>query len=232
MLKCQTRAVSKADYAIVALFMCLATGFAVAAIIQHRWSQETRRLAALGRYNARPEEVIGKAPHLRGPSQAPYVLVEFGDYECGPCRAMEPRVKALLKKHEPNVALVFRDLPLTTIHPWAMHAATLANRAATAADYWAIHDLLYSAKIDASSLRRATEALAQCTTEPLDGQAAMSRVNESIRIAKRLGIGGTPTFALVCPGAIVRRVQRLEDVEELLNAAARACAANDTVGHR
>ncbi|NLH99941.1 MAG: thioredoxin domain-containing protein [Chthonomonadales bacterium] len=232
MLKCQTGAVSKADYAIVALFLCLATGFSAAAIIQHRGSQETRRLAALGRYNARPEEVIGKASHVRGPSDAPYVLVEFGDYECGPCRAMEPRVKALLKKHERNLALVFRDLPLTTIHPRAMHAATLANRAATAADYWAIHDLLYSAKIDSSSLRRATEALAQCTTQPLGEQTAMSRVHESIRVATRLGIGGTPTFALVCPGGIVRRVRTLEDVEELLNAAARACAANDAVGRR
>lgn len=232
MLKCQTGAVSKADYAIVPLFICLATGFAAAAIIQHRWSQDTRRLAALGLYNARPAEVIGKAPHVRGPSQAPYVLVEFGDYECGPCRATEPRVKALLKKHEPNLALVFRDLPLTTIHPRALDAAVLANRATNAADYWAIHDLLYAAKIDASSLRRATEALAQCTTQPLGEQTAMSRVNESIRDAKRLGIGGTPTLALVCPGGIVRRVQRLEDVEELLNAAARACAAGDRGAQR
>lgn len=176
--------------------------------------------------------MIGKAPHVRGPSRAPYVLVEFGDYECGPCRAMEPRVKALLQKHEGNLALVFRDLPLTTIHSRAMHAAALANRATNAADHWAIHDLLYSAKIDASSLRRATEALAQCTTQPLDEKAAMSRVNESIRVAKRLGIGGTPTFALVCPGGIVSRVQRLEEVEELLNAAARACAANDREAHR
>lgn len=210
--------VSRSDKAILVLLAALAIGFAVAAVIQQRRTQETIRLAALGQYNVRPEEVIGRSPYIRGRSEAAYVLIEFGDYECGPCRAAMPSVKALLHEYKETLAYVYRDLPLTTIHPHALDAAVIANRAARDVDYWAIHDLLFSARLDAVALQRAARTLAECSSRPLPKRTALRRVQDTIGLAKRLGIGGTPSFVLVCPDNVVRRIQRLEEVRDLLEA--------------
>lgn len=216
------------DYIVLALFALATVGFATAAVIQHARAQETLRLAALGRYNATPEEVIGRNPHRRGPQQAPFTLVEFGDYQCGPCRATEPAVKSVLKQHAKDLRYVFRDLPLTSIHPLAMQAAVLANRAGADQDFWALHDLLYSTALNASSLRRAEDSLKRAGRQSVAEGMAKDRVNESVREADALGIGGTPMFVLICPGGIVRRVEGIDLVEELI----KPKASNPTTDRR
>ncbi|MCX6361402.1 MAG: thioredoxin domain-containing protein [Armatimonadetes bacterium] len=214
----ETARLGRGDCAIVVLFVMLTGVFAGMAVRQYGWARETRRLAAVGRYNACPAEVMGNEPHIRGWAGAQFTLVEFGDYQCGPCRAAAPKVRALLRRHERDLSFVFRDLPLTSIHPLAMNAAVLANRAGNAVDYWATHDLLYSDGIDGALLRRAEANLEKTGRPALPESGATDRVSQSIRAARSLGIGGTPAYVLLCPGSIVRRVGALEDVENLLAA--------------
>jgi protein-disulfide isomerase len=57
-----------------------------------------------------------------GPANAKVTIVEFSDFQCPHCRELYEGLKTLLPEH-PDVRFVFKDYPLTQIHPWAETAA-------------------------------------------------------------------------------------------------------------
>ncbi len=65
---------------------------------------------------------LSSAPS-RGPATAKVVLVEYGDLQCPSCRRLSEVLRGLYPDY-PQVRFVFRDFPLTQIHPWALTAAT------------------------------------------------------------------------------------------------------------
>src|SRR5579863_9420955 len=80
----------------------------------------------------------------KGPADAKVVLVEYADFECPSCKQLDGILRALLQT-QPQVRLIYKDLPLIQIHPWAMTAAT-AGRCAYRQDptaFWKFHDLLF-----------------------------------------------------------------------------------------
>ncbi len=50
------------------------------------------------------------------------LLVEFADFQCPHCKAVQPTVQKLLQEF-PNAHFVFENLPLTSIHSEALKAA-------------------------------------------------------------------------------------------------------------
>ena len=79
--------------------------------------------------------------HLRGPSEAPVTVVEYGDFECPYCGRAEPVVRELLADFG-DVRYVWRHLPLSDVHPNAQLAAEAAEAAADQGAFWEMHDLL------------------------------------------------------------------------------------------
>ncbi len=57
-------------------------------------------------------QALGKSRALDRSLETPYILVEFGDYQCPPCRATHEALKAYLKPRSRQVSLVFRHYPL------------------------------------------------------------------------------------------------------------------------
>lgn len=47
-----------------------------------------------------------------GPETAAVTIIEFGDYQCPYCRESEAHLRAILRKHENDVSLVYRHFPL------------------------------------------------------------------------------------------------------------------------
>ena len=85
----------------------------------------------------------GTSPSI-GPATAKITLIEFADFECPSCRQLDRILRDLLPQH-PEIRLVYKDFPLTTLHPWAM-TASLAGRCATQqspASFWKIHDIIF-----------------------------------------------------------------------------------------
>src|SRR6202011_1816630 len=82
--------------------------------------------------------------HFRGALDAPMRLLIYGDYECPYTR------KALLGVAEGRgqlgdvLVFVFRNFPLTAIHPLASNAARAAEAAGLQGKFWEMHDLLFS----------------------------------------------------------------------------------------
>lgn len=77
-------------------------------------------------------------------SQDPVVvLFEYGDYQCPGCAGAYGRVKTVIDRYSDHVALVYRNLPLTQIHPNALAAAAAAEAAGQQGKFWEMHGLLY-----------------------------------------------------------------------------------------
>jgi protein-disulfide isomerase len=80
----------------------------------------------------------------KGPADAKIVLVEYADYECPSCRQLDTILRGLLPT-QPQVRLIYKDFPLTQIHPWSMTAATACRCAyqQNPTAFWKFHDLLF-----------------------------------------------------------------------------------------
>jgi len=89
---------------------------------------------------------LGNSPSM-GPTDAKVTLVEFADFECPSCRELDRILREVLPTH-PEVRLVYKDYPLTDIHPWAMTAA-IAGQCANQQDpqaFWKLHDSIFDSQ--------------------------------------------------------------------------------------
>jgi len=73
----------------------------------------------------------------------PSNLVEYGDYECPHCGQSYYIVKELERLLANRLCFVFRNFPLTSIHPHAEHAAEAAEVAGAQGEFWEMHDCLF-----------------------------------------------------------------------------------------
>lgn len=70
---------------------------------------------------------VGDSPAVGSPL-APVVIVEFSDLQCPYCKGMADALRAqIVPEYKDRIRLVFKNFPLTQIHPWAMSAALLGR---------------------------------------------------------------------------------------------------------
>src|SRR5271154_5366273 len=86
---------------------------------------------------------VAKRDHIQGPSDAPIMLVEYGDYECPYCGEAYPIIKAIQERLGDRLCFAFRNFPLINSHPHAQHAAEAAEAAGAQGKFWEMHDLLF-----------------------------------------------------------------------------------------
>lgn len=149
---------------------------------------------------------VGPRDHAQGPADAPVTLVEYGDYECPHCGRAYPIVKRVQQRLGDRLRFVFRNFPLTEIHPHAAHAAEAAESVASHGGetaFWAMHDLIFeyqregeAALGDEGLARLATQAGVNGKTiiTDLDEDRFLERVREDFMSGVRSGVNGTPTF--------------------------------------
>jgi protein-disulfide isomerase len=142
---------------------------------------------------------VGPRDHIRGDDHAAITLVEYGDYECPYCAEAYSIVKDLQKELGTSLRLVFRNMPLSNVHPHAELAAEAAEAAGLQGRFWQMHDLLFENQRELgkeSLLRYAQEAGADASQveAALTQGTSRKRVNDDIESAIRSGVNGTPTF--------------------------------------
>ena len=86
---------------------------------------------------------VSAQDHSAGPANAPVTLVEYGDYQCPYCGEAYPVLKAMQQAMGNKLRFVFRNFPISEIHPHALHAAQFAEAAAAIGKFWVAHDMLY-----------------------------------------------------------------------------------------
>jgi len=85
----------------------------------------------------RPED------HAHGSEDAPYTLVEYGDYECPDCGRLYAILRDLQNSIASRLRVVFRHYPLSGIHHHAQQAAEAAEAAGAQGKFWEMHTLLF-----------------------------------------------------------------------------------------
>ncbi len=80
-----------------------------------------------------------------GSETAAVTIIEFSDYECPYCqRYHDQTFDQILATYGDQIRYVYKDLPLTSIHPNAVPAANAAHCAHEQNAFWDFHDLLFS----------------------------------------------------------------------------------------
>ena len=81
--------------------------------------------------------------HIVGSIDAPVVLVAYEDFQCSACALFYPMVKQMEKDFGEDLAFVFRNYPLQTLHPNGYISSQAAEAAGLQGKFWEMHDMLY-----------------------------------------------------------------------------------------
>lgn len=134
-----------------------------------------------------------------GSANPKLTIIEFADLECSFCKRLDPRLDAIVKEHEGEVAVVMLHYPLP-MHRFALPAARAlecASEKGRAREFaravYAKQDSLglktwAAYAVDAGILD--TSGFAQCAIQT----NAFPRIEAGTRLGKRIGIRGTPTI--------------------------------------
>src|SRR5213080_379375 len=143
--------------------------------------------------------ISSERDRTQGSTNAPVTLVEYGDYECPYTGQAFPIVKAIQKQLGDRLLFVFRNFPLTQIHPHAEHAAEAAEAAAAQGKFWDMHDYLFKHQqaLDDAHLVQYAVALnldKETFIREMTEHVHTNRVREDFLSGVRSGVNGTPTF--------------------------------------
>jgi protein-disulfide isomerase len=173
----------------------------------------------------RPQMESGDAPSA-GPANAAVTLVEFSDFQCPFCSKAAPIVDQVKKNYADRVRVIFRQLPLNSIHPFAQKAAEAALCAQDQGKFWELHDLMFAEqeKLDVPSLKEKAQRLGLDAAKfgsCLDGGQKAAKVAESVTLATKLGITGTPALYLngrIVQGGVPPYEQLAQEIDKALAA--------------
>jgi protein-disulfide isomerase len=143
-----------------------------------------------------------KGEPVKGDKNARIVVIEFSDYQCPFCGKFFRETSPQIEKEyvqTGKIRYIFRDLPLTSIHPNAFKAAEAAACAGEQDKFWEMHDRLYEnqQKIALSDLPSHAESIGldkarfeQC----LASDKYAEKIRQDMAEANRVGVTGTPAF--------------------------------------
>lgn len=147
------------------------------------------------------EGVAGEERHVR--DSGDIVIVEFSDFQCPACKSAQSYVDDLMQRYDGRVRLVYRHLPLTSIHRYAKEAALAAEAADRQGKFFEYHDLLFANQAEwtqgdveeyfgqyASDLGMDREQF----IKDYNSQEIKDIVDKDILYANQLGLNSTPTF--------------------------------------
>src|SRR5262249_33664327 len=129
---------------------------------------------------------VSERDHIQGNPKAKVTLVEYGDYQCPDCLQAYPIMIDIQEHVGDKMRLVFRNFPLTTIHPNAQHAAEAAEAASAQGKFWEMHDYLFEHQghLDDAHLLRYAAAIGLDVprfTRDLESHSFAARVREDFQ---------------------------------------------------
>ena len=183
--------------------------------------QELRKEANLKLDLPQPRVEVAAEGPSRGPKDAPVTIVEFSDFECPYCGAAHDTVEQVMNNYAGKVRLVYRQFPLTNIHPHAAKAAEAALCAADQGKFWEYHDVLFKnqKKLDPTDLK------VYASSTGLDGQKFGSclesgekkpTVDADQKAGLQAGVGGTPAFFI--NGIFMNGAQPIDEFKKVIDA--------------
>ncbi|HEU4715870.1 MAG TPA: thioredoxin domain-containing protein [Candidatus Saccharimonadales bacterium] len=148
------------------------------------------------------------ADHVFGNKDSKVIFIEYGDFQCPGCGSAYPIVKNITEKYKDQVAFVFRNFPLTNLHPNAKAAAAAAEAAGLQGKYWEMHDALYENQSSWKDLQADQRTdffagyannfgldVAKFKTDMASAKVTQ-KINFDIALGKKDKVSATPTLLL------------------------------------
>ena len=169
--------------------------------------------------------VINEDDWVKGNPEAKVTFIEYGDFECQYCaKAYTTLRDSIYPEFKDQVAFVYRQFPLTSIHDYAEPAARAAESAGMMGKFWEMHDMLYenqqewvgSAEPDQLFVTYAQElGLDPDTFESYYRSEWMKfRIKMHIGSADFIGVSGTPQFFI--NGSLLSGSQPVENFRQAI----------------
>lgn len=146
-----------------------------------------------------PVQISYEGAQMKGNPKARATLVEYADFQCPYCARAIPVVQQILTKYGDDVRYVFKQFPLTSIHPFAEPAARASLAAAKQGKFWPMYDILFqnNRALDDASLKKYAQDIgldvAKFDKDRSDASVT-EMLNKDVSEAQRVGVGGTPAF--------------------------------------
>jgi protein-disulfide isomerase len=168
----------------------------------------------------------------RGPVDAKVTVVEFSDFECPFCaRAWEVFEKEVYPQYGDKVRFVFKQMPLTQIHPFSEDAAVASMCALQQGNdqFWKLYNGLFAKQneLNKENLPAKVEEIAAAAgldvpklKECLQARKGLDAVKADQQEAAAVGVTSTPTFFVNG-----RRVQGAQDANAFKQAIDQALGA-------
>lgn len=146
--------------------------------------------------------------HVKGNPDSKIILIEYGDYQCSACATQYPITKAVYEEYSDEIQLVFRNYPISNIHPNAKIAAAAAEAAGLQDKFWEMHDILYENQSDWDSTlgNDRIDSLADLANKinldvdefksDISDSSVLAKIKFDQAVAEKAGITGTPSFYL------------------------------------
>ncbi|HTV83361.1 MAG TPA: thioredoxin domain-containing protein [Acidobacteriaceae bacterium] len=180
-------------------------------------SKDGNTLARLSKWDIANDPMAGlpiTGRPVRGNVDAKVTIVNFDDLECPFCAKLNTEFfPDTINHYKGLVKFIYVDYPLTTIHPWAMHAAVNANclAAQSGTAYWNYVDYLHTngAEVSGSDNDPAKAAarldhlaeqegvrdhLDSARLEACVAKQDDSQIRAEMTAGDKLGVDSTPTF--------------------------------------
>ncbi len=144
----------------------------------------------------------------KGPEDALLTIIEYTDFFCPYCQMAFSEFETLMEKYPEEVRLVYRALPLESLHPTAPLAAHAAEAAGLQGKFWEMYSEIFSNQTDLSSLTEdeLTEWLMETAeeleldrdqfAEDLNSEAVVEKISTHILTMFDNGVSSTPTVLI------------------------------------
>jgi protein-disulfide isomerase len=149
---------------------------------------------------AGPLPEVTKADHIKGKDSAKVTIIEYSDFQCPFCQRHEATIEQAMKDFPNDVRVVYRQFPLTSLHPFAQKAAEASECAARQGKFWEMHQQLFAlgespAGLSIDGMKKAAADLKLNTNDfnkCLDNDETKDVVDQQAQAGSVAGVTGTP----------------------------------------
>lgn len=143
--------------------------------------------------------------NTKGNNDAKVKITEFADFQCPACAFMHTILKDIQKKYPNDIAMTFKNFPLTQIHQNALYGAKAAEAAGKQGKYFEMHDILFEKQSDWSvgtpvNAKTKVESYAQILgldmlkfNTDINTKEIADKIKVDLNEGKKAKITGTPT---------------------------------------
>jgi protein-disulfide isomerase len=136
---------------------------------------------------------------VRGPKTAKVTITEFADYQCPFCAQSAPLVEEVMKAYPNDVNFVYKQFPLTSIHPNALPAAKATVAAGKQGKFWEMHDRVFkgSREISPEKLKEWAKEVGLDVAKweaDFNSPEVQAEIDKDTATGRTADVQGTPTF--------------------------------------